>query len=123
MRAPPAAIEPRWWLVRSTALPRVETKTDASRFESRDPDLRGSVIELRPSPFDIAFAAEFAWSKRRNEPAVDDSSSERRPQRGGGEGEDSEVDSVMLEQRTEPYPRGERSSERTPDREEVCCGT
>ena len=97
MRAPPAAIEPRWWLVRSTALPRVETKTDASRFESRDPDFRGSVIELRPSPLDIAFAAEFAWSKRRKEPAVDDSSSERRPQRGGGEGEDSEVESVMRE--------------------------
>ena len=83
--------------MRSTALPRVETKTDARRFESRDPDFRGSVIELRPSPFDIAFAAEFAWSKRRNEPAVDDSSSERRPHRGGGEGEDSEADSVMLE--------------------------
>ena len=28
---------------------------------------------------------------------MDDSSSERRPQRGGGEGEDSEVESVMLE--------------------------
>lgn len=100
MRAPPAAIEPRWRPTEgrpSTALPRVETKTDASRFESRDPDLRGSVIELRPSPFAIAFAAEFAWSKRRNEPAVDDSSSERRPQRGGGEGEDSEVESVMRE--------------------------